>query len=291
MTNTVGVLDKNGTLLTGLTASEIDALFADGTIHGGMLPKIGSALDAVKNGVKSSHIIDGRVEHALLLEVLTNEGVGTMIRADDTPPRVGGLTRPRDHGATHGDETRRTPAADPADARDDAREPARREGDDRRAGGEARRVRGRALPPLREQGADVRRADRVHRDDAVLARQQDPRPRPQDGVAQAEQIVVMLLSFAEKNPGMTRVLIGDALVNEDERLQARINQLIDKLEAALRQSLRIAQAANAWHGDAQRRRRRADRLRPRPLAALRQERLQAPAAGRLGRCSASSCSD
>ena len=60
---------------------------ADGTIHGGMLPKIGSALDAVKNGVKSSHIIDGRVEHALLLEVLTNEGVGTMIRADDAPPR------------------------------------------------------------------------------------------------------------------------------------------------------------------------------------------------------------
>ena len=72
-----------------------------------------------------------------------------------------------------------------------------------------------------------------------------------DGVAQAEQTVVMLLSFAEKNPGMTRVLIGDALVHEDDRLQARINQLTDKLEAALRQSLRIAQAANGWHGDAQ----------------------------------------
>jgi TetR/AcrR family transcriptional regulator len=72
-----------------------------------------------------------------------------------------------------------------------------------------------------------------------------------DGAAQAEQTVVMLLSFAEKNPGMTRVLIGEALVNEDERLQARINQLTDKLEAALRQSLRIAQAANGWHGDAQ----------------------------------------
>jgi acetylglutamate kinase len=86
MTNTTGVLDKHGTLLTGLTASEIDRLFADGTIHGGMLPKIGSALDAVRNGVKSSHIIDGRVEHALLLEVLTNEGVGTMIRADDPAP-------------------------------------------------------------------------------------------------------------------------------------------------------------------------------------------------------------
>jgi len=81
LTNTPGVLDKNGGLITGLTASEIEALFTDGTIHGGMLPKIESALDAVKNGVKSSHIIDGRVEHALLLEVLTNQGVGTMIRA------------------------------------------------------------------------------------------------------------------------------------------------------------------------------------------------------------------
>ena len=88
MTNTTGVLDKDGNLLTGLTASEIDALFADGTIHGGMLPKIGSALDAVRNGVASSHIIDGRVEHALLLEVLTNQGVGTMIRADGTPARA-----------------------------------------------------------------------------------------------------------------------------------------------------------------------------------------------------------
>jgi TetR/AcrR family transcriptional regulator len=71
-----------------------------------------------------------------------------------------------------------------------------------------------------------------------------------DGVAQAEQTVVMLLRFAEKNQGMTRVLIGEALVNEDERLQARINQLVDKLEATLRQSLRVAQAANGWHGDA-----------------------------------------
>jgi acetylglutamate kinase len=89
MTNTSGVLDRNGRLLTGLTATEIEGLFADGTIHGGMLPKIGSALDAVRNGVKSSHVIDGRVDHALLLEVLTNEGVGTMIRADDAPPRIG----------------------------------------------------------------------------------------------------------------------------------------------------------------------------------------------------------
>ena len=80
LTNTSGVLDKHGNLLTGLTAKKVDELFADGTIHGGMLPKIGSALDAVKNGVNTCHIIDGRVEHALLLEVLTSEGVGTLIR-------------------------------------------------------------------------------------------------------------------------------------------------------------------------------------------------------------------
>ena len=70
-----------------------------------------------------------------------------------------------------------------------------------------------------------------------------------DGVAQAEQIVALLLGFAQKNPGMTRVLVGDALVNEDERLQARMNLLYEKLEATLRQSLRTAQMANAWHGD------------------------------------------
>ncbi len=79
LTNTPGVLDKNGKLLTGLTPKKVDALFADGTISGGMLPKISSALDAAKNGVKSVHIIDGRVEHALLLEILTDEGVGTLI--------------------------------------------------------------------------------------------------------------------------------------------------------------------------------------------------------------------
>lgn len=70
-----------------------------------------------------------------------------------------------------------------------------------------------------------------------------------DGVAQATQMVAVLLGFAEKNPGMTRVLIGDALVNEDERLQARMNQLYDRIEAALRQSLKIAQAGGAWTGD------------------------------------------
>ena len=80
LTNTPGVLDKNGNLLTGLSAKKIDELFADGTISGGMLPKIGSALEAVKNGVNACHIIDGRVEHAVLLEILTSEGVGTLIK-------------------------------------------------------------------------------------------------------------------------------------------------------------------------------------------------------------------
>lgn len=80
LSNIPGVLDKEGNLLTGLTAQRVDELFVDGTISGGMLPKIGSALDAVKKGVKSCHIIDGRVEHALLLEILTDQGVGTLIK-------------------------------------------------------------------------------------------------------------------------------------------------------------------------------------------------------------------
>ena len=81
LTNTPGVLDKAGNLLTGLTPRDIDDLVADGTLFGGMLPKIGSALDAARNGVKSVHIIDGRVEHCLLLEILTDHGVGTMIKS------------------------------------------------------------------------------------------------------------------------------------------------------------------------------------------------------------------
>ena len=81
LTNTPGVLDKEGKLLTGLTPQQIDDLFADGTISGGMLPKIGSALDAARSGVKSVHIIDGRVPHALLLEILTDQGVGTLIKS------------------------------------------------------------------------------------------------------------------------------------------------------------------------------------------------------------------
>ncbi len=81
LTNTPGVLDKAGKLLTDLSAREIDEMFADGTIHGGMLPKISSALDAAKGGVKAVHIIDGRVPHAMLLEILTEQAYGTMIRS------------------------------------------------------------------------------------------------------------------------------------------------------------------------------------------------------------------
>ncbi len=81
LTNTPGVLDKAGNLLTGLTPRKIDDLVADGTLSGGMLPKIASALDAARSGVKSVHIIDGRVEHALLLEIMTDQGVGTLIQS------------------------------------------------------------------------------------------------------------------------------------------------------------------------------------------------------------------
>ena len=81
LTNTPGVMDKNGNLLTGLTSRQIDDLFADGTISGGMLPKISSALEAAKSGVNAVHIIDGRVDHCLLLEILTDAGVGTMIKS------------------------------------------------------------------------------------------------------------------------------------------------------------------------------------------------------------------
>ncbi|MES2720160.1 MAG: acetylglutamate kinase [Pseudomonadota bacterium] len=79
LTNIPGVMDKEKNVLTGLTTKDVDALIADGTIYGGMLPKIACALDAVKGGVQSAHIIDGRVPHACLLEVFTDEGMGTLI--------------------------------------------------------------------------------------------------------------------------------------------------------------------------------------------------------------------
>ncbi|MDX1251408.1 MAG: acetylglutamate kinase [Gammaproteobacteria bacterium] len=80
LTNIPGVLDKENKVLTNLTPRQVDALIADGTIYGGMLPKIRCALEAVQGGVKAVHIIDGRVEHAVLLELFTDEGVGTLIR-------------------------------------------------------------------------------------------------------------------------------------------------------------------------------------------------------------------
>ena len=80
LTNTPGVLDNDGKLITGIDARATDKLIAEGIIHGGMLPKVNCALDAVKSGVRTSHIIDGRVKHSVLLELLTNRGVGTLIK-------------------------------------------------------------------------------------------------------------------------------------------------------------------------------------------------------------------
>lgn len=80
LTNTPGVLDSNGNILTRLALSEINRLIKEGIIHSGMLPKINSALDAVSGGVQTSHIIDGRIQHAVLLEIFTNKGVGTLIQ-------------------------------------------------------------------------------------------------------------------------------------------------------------------------------------------------------------------
>ncbi len=79
LTNVAGLMDADGEVLTGLSTARVDELIADGTVHGGMLPKIGCALDAVKSGVTSAHIVDGRVPHAVLLEIFTDEGMGTKI--------------------------------------------------------------------------------------------------------------------------------------------------------------------------------------------------------------------
>ena len=81
LTNTPGILNADGSLLSGLTSSDVKQLMADGIIHGGMLPKAQCALDAVTAGVATSHIIDGRIEHAVMLELFTDEGVGSLIRA------------------------------------------------------------------------------------------------------------------------------------------------------------------------------------------------------------------
>jgi acetylglutamate kinase len=79
LTNISGVLNKEGQLLTELTSRQIDELIADGTISGGMIPKIAGAIDAAKSGVNAVHIVDGRVPHAMLLEILTDQAYGTMI--------------------------------------------------------------------------------------------------------------------------------------------------------------------------------------------------------------------
>ena len=85
LTNTAGILDREGELLTGLSLAEVDALIEDGTISGGMIPKVNCATDALRAGVRSAHIIDGRVDHAVLLELLTDQGIGTQLM----PSRLG----------------------------------------------------------------------------------------------------------------------------------------------------------------------------------------------------------
>ena len=88
LTNTQGILDKTGSLLTGLSLAEVDELIDDGTISGGMIPKVNCATDALRGGVKSVHIIDGRIEHAVLLELLTDRGIGTLLM----PARIGSVS-------------------------------------------------------------------------------------------------------------------------------------------------------------------------------------------------------
>ena len=88
LTNTAGILDGQGGTVTGLTRADARGLIADGTVSGGMLPKVECALNAIEGGVKAAHIIDGRVPHALLLEVLTDRGVGTLIKARTGAPRA-----------------------------------------------------------------------------------------------------------------------------------------------------------------------------------------------------------
>ena len=84
LTNTEGVLNQQGQLLTGLDVKKVQSLIADGTIKGGMLPKIHCALEAVQAGVNTAHIIDGRIEHAVLLEIFTNKGIGTLVKGKHT---------------------------------------------------------------------------------------------------------------------------------------------------------------------------------------------------------------
>ena len=130
--------------------------------------------------------------------------------------------------------------ADPADPREHARAARRRPHHHRCARCEARRVGGRAVPPFRQQGADVRRPDRVRRAKCVHADQPDPGARSEASNVQAQKMLSVLLQFAEKNPGMARVMVGDALVFENERLLARMNQFFERFESQLRQSLRGA---------------------------------------------------
>src|SRR5690554_2817592 len=192
LTNVAGLMNAEGEVLTGLTTAQVDELIADGTIHGGMLPKIRCALEAVKGGVKSAHIIDGRVLHAILLEIFTNAGVGTLITdasQEGGRPRRGLCVaagtrlawadhRRRTEHHDAGTPTPQPSRADPAGAGPDAGGGQRQAHHRGRPGEAGRRLRGRPLPPLPQQGAHVRGAHRVHRGDAVRAHHPHPRGDP-----------------------------------------------------------------------------------------------------------------
>ena len=139
---------------------------------------------------------------------------------------------------------RRASAADSRDVGDDAAGARRRAHHHRGAGGQAVGFGSGAVPPFREQGADVRGPDRVHRAERLHARQPDRRARAERFGAGASRCSTVLLQFGEKNPGMTRVMVGDALVFENERLIARMNQFFERIESQLRQSLRASAEAH-----------------------------------------------
>jgi AcrR family transcriptional regulator len=248
LTNTPGVLDKTGKLLTDLTAREIDELFADGTISGGMLPKIAGALDAAKSGVNSVHIIDGRVPHAMLLEILTEQAYGTMIRSHCSPAAedvsadiAGDLPRVTRKRPKPGErrvqilqalaEMLQQPGAERITTAALAA---------RLSVSEAALYRHFASKAQMFEGLIEFIEQTVFSLVNQIAEREQSTPDAASGGRHAAKVVAMVLQFAEKNPGMTRVMVGDALVFENERLRQRMNQFFDKIEATLRQGLRLS---------------------------------------------------
>ena len=217
-----------------------------------------AALDAVKKGVKSCHIIDGRVEHGILLEVLTDEGIGTLIKRTDfcghamarnvRAFQIGNLRYGFSFAGSRATERIEGSVAAKAGDRKD----------------QILQVLAEMLEgPRAEKITTAALAAKLGVSEAALYRHFVSKAQMFDGliefiektlfslinkliteeksgIRQVEGILSLLLGFSRKNPGMTRVLIGDALINENDRLQLRINQLHDRLEATLKQALRFA---------------------------------------------------